>query len=68
MDKSYVVPRADFNADLWRIADIAYGLGFDYTIYFNNFFKKDDRNSSQSITRASCLKFLRFGLIIFTRT
>jgi AraC family transcriptional activator of pobA len=24
----------------WSIADIAYGLGFDYTTYFNNFFKK----------------------------
>jgi len=24
----------------WNIADIAYGLGFDYPAYFNNFFKK----------------------------
>ena len=24
----------------WSIADIAYGLGFDYPTYFNNFFKK----------------------------
>lgn len=24
----------------WSIADIAYGLGFDYPAYFNNFFKK----------------------------
>ncbi len=24
----------------WNIADIAYGLGYDYPTYFNNFFKK----------------------------
>lgn len=24
----------------WNIADIAYGLGFEYATYFNNFFKK----------------------------
>jgi AraC-like DNA-binding protein len=24
----------------WNIADIAYALGFEYTTYFNNFFKK----------------------------
>jgi AraC family transcriptional activator of pobA len=24
----------------WSIADIAYGLGFDYPTHFNNYFKK----------------------------
>ena len=24
----------------WSVADIAYGLGFDYPTYFNNFFKR----------------------------
>lgn len=24
----------------WSIAEIAYGLGFEYPSYFNNFFKK----------------------------
>jgi AraC family transcriptional activator of pobA len=24
----------------WSIADIAYGLGFEYPTYFTNFFKK----------------------------
>ncbi len=24
----------------WRVADIAYGLGFDYPTYFNNYFKR----------------------------
>jgi AraC family transcriptional activator of pobA len=24
----------------WSVADIAYGLGFEYPTYFNNYFKR----------------------------
>lgn len=32
----------------WPIADIAYGLGYDYPTYFNNFFKKMTGSSPKS--------------------
>ena len=32
----------------WNIADIAYGLGYDYPTYFNNFFKKMTGSSPKS--------------------
>lgn len=32
----------------WSIADIAYGLGYDYPTYFNNFFKKMTGSSPKS--------------------
>jgi AraC-like DNA-binding protein len=33
----------------WSIADIAYALGFEYTTYFNNFFKKKTGQVPKSI-------------------
>ena len=33
----------------WNIADIAYALGFDYTTYFNNFFKKHTGTNPKSL-------------------
>ena len=32
----------------WRVADIAYGLGFDYPTYFDNFFKRVTGNIPKS--------------------
>ena len=33
----------------WSIADIAYGLGYDYPTYFNNFFKKMTGTTPKSV-------------------
>ncbi len=33
----------------WNIADIAYALGFEYTTYFNNFFKKHTGTNPKSL-------------------
>ena len=33
----------------WRIADIAYSLGFEYPTYFNNFFKKMTGTNPKSL-------------------
>ncbi|QHV94225.1 helix-turn-helix domain-containing protein [Spirosoma endbachense] len=37
----------------WTIADIAYALGFEYTTYFNNFFKKKTGEIPKSVRAAS---------------
>jgi AraC-like DNA-binding protein len=35
----------------WSVADIAYSLGFEYTTYFNNFFKKQTGQTPLSLRR-----------------
>ncbi|QIP12787.1 AraC family transcriptional regulator [Spirosoma aureum] len=37
----------------WTVADIAYALGFEYTTYFNNFFKKKTGDIPKSVRAAS---------------
>lgn len=33
----------------WSVADIAYALGFEYSTYFNNFFKKKTGQIPKSV-------------------
>ena len=35
----------------WSVADIAYGLGFDYPTYFNNYFKRLTGGTPQSLRK-----------------
>ena len=35
----------------WSVADIAYSLGFEYTTYFNNFFKKQTGHTPLSLRK-----------------
>jgi AraC-like DNA-binding protein len=37
----------------WNVADIAYALGFEYSTYFNNFFKKKTGEIPKSIRAAA---------------
>jgi AraC-like DNA-binding protein len=37
----------------WNVADIAYALGFEYSTYFNNFFKKKTGEIPKSVRAAS---------------
>jgi AraC family transcriptional activator of pobA len=36
----------------WNVADIAYALGFEYPMYFNNFFKRSTGTNPTSLTPA----------------
>lgn len=36
----------------WSVADIAYGLGFDYPTYFNNYFKRITGSTPQSLRKS----------------
>ncbi len=35
----------------WSVADVAFSLGFEYTTYFNNFFKKQTSRTPLSIRK-----------------
>ena len=35
----------------WSVADIAYGLGFQYPTYFNNYFKRVTGTSPKSVRK-----------------
>ena len=37
----------------WSVADIAYSLGFEYTTYFNNYFKKQTGHTPLSLRKLS---------------